>query len=127
MGRNLTDRRVQLSRKDYITIDDDLIRSVTERPQNDVGRFEVTLDPKDRWAYKTPSLRDVSKTFPYMHDGSLFTLEEVVEHYNRGGVPHDALDKNITALGLSEEEKSDLVAFLKSLDGESKGAGRRGY
>jgi cytochrome c peroxidase len=127
MGRDLTARRVQVAPDDFITINDELIRSVKERLQNDVGRFEITLNPEDRWAYKTPSLRDVSKTQPYMHDGSLFTLEEVVAYYNRGGVPHSGLDESISPLNLSKEDEADLVAFLKSLDGTAVRSSRRDY
>lgn len=127
MGRHQKARRVQLAPDTFITIDDELLRHVTEQPQNDLGRFEVTLNPEDRWAYKTPSLRDVSRTPPYMHDGSLFSLEEVVDYYDRGGVPHDALDGNIASLDLTNEEKLDLVAFLKSLNGDGKVAHQVDY
>ncbi|HEY8162167.1 MAG TPA: cytochrome c peroxidase [Methylocystis sp.] len=82
---------------------------------NDVGRFEVTNDPADRWAYTTPTLRGVNDTWPYMHDGSLKTLEEVVDFYDRGGGANPALDDKIKPLGLTAEEKAALVAFLKTL------------
>lgn len=94
------------------------IDAVSETLKNDIGRFAISHRPEDRWAYKTPSLRNVSRTFPYMHDGSIPTLEAVVEYYNKGGVPNDALSAKIRPLGLSEAEKKDLVAFLKSLDGD---------
>ncbi len=83
----------------------------------DLGRFEITLDPADRYAFKTPSLRNVARTAPYMHDGSLATLEEVVDFYDQGG--GDAPDKSeaLSALGLDPDEKRALVAFLRSLDG----------
>jgi cytochrome c peroxidase len=84
-------------------------------PPRDVGRFEITNDPADRWAYTTPSLRGVTETAPYMHDGSLATLEEVVEFYDRGGGANPALDEKIHPLGLTREEKAALVAFLKTL------------
>lgn len=98
------------------------IDPVSEILRNDVGRFEVTLQERDRWAYKTPSLRDVSRTPPYMHDGSIATLEEVVEHYSKGGIPHDALSDKIVPLDLSPEDKQDLVAFLRTLDGTPHGS-----
>ena len=82
---------------------------------NDVGRFEITGDPADRWAYVTPMLRGVRDSAPYMHDGSLRTLEEVVDFYDKGGGPNEALDARIVPLGLSAEEKAALVAFLKAL------------
>lgn len=81
----------------------------------DLGRFEITNDPADRWAYTTPSLRGVKDSWPYMHDGSLKTLEEVVDFYDRGGGPNPALDPKIKPLGLTSEEKAALVAFLKAL------------
>lgn len=83
--------------------------------RNDVGRFEITGDPKDRWAYTTPMLRGVRQSWPYMHDGSLKTLEEVVEFYDRGGGANPALDPKIRPLGLTEEEKAALIAFLEAL------------
>jgi cytochrome c peroxidase len=82
---------------------------------NDIGRFEITNAPADRWAYTTPMLRGVRESSPYMHDGSLGTLAEVVEFYDRGGGPNPALDPQIRPLGLSAEEKASLVAFLEAL------------
>jgi hypothetical protein len=88
------------------------VRSVGEPPARDLGRYEVTHDPADRWRYRTPSLRNVARTAPY---GSISTLRGVVEHYDRGGHPHDGLDPAIRPLGLEQEEIDDLVAFLESL------------
>jgi len=84
-------------------------------PRNDVGRFEISGDPNDRWAYTTPMLRGVKDSRPYMHDGSLKTLAEVVDFYNRGGGANPALDPRMKPLGLTEEEKAALVAFLEAL------------
>jgi cytochrome c peroxidase len=81
----------------------------------DLGRFAVTKKEADRGKFKTPTLRGVALTAPYMHDGSLKTLDEVVEFYNRGGGANPNLDARIRPLGLSPGEMSDLVAFLKSL------------
>ena len=82
----------------------------------DVGRFEVTKKSKDRFAFKTPTLRGVAHTAPYMHDGSLKTLKDVVNFYNKGGAPQDpALDERMEPLGLSDKEVDLLVAFLKAL------------
>jgi cytochrome c peroxidase len=83
----------------------------------DAGRGTVTKAPADEAAFKTPTLREVAKTAPYMHDGSLATLEEVVEYYDRGGTPHPNLSPKITKLSLTAQEKSDLVAFLRALSG----------
>ncbi len=71
-------------------------------------------------AFKTPTVRDIEKTAPYMHDGSLATLEEVVEHYDKGGNPNPALDKDMKKLNLTSQEKADLVAFMKALTGETR-------
>ena len=83
----------------------------------DFGRFEVTQREPDRGRFKTPSLRDVALTAPYMHNGSLATLAEVVEFYNRGGGPNPNLDREIRPLNLTPEEKADLAEFLKALSG----------
>jgi cytochrome c peroxidase len=90
----------------------------TDKPDPDVGRFAVTHDRRDWGAFKIPTLREVERTAPYMHDGSLKTLEDVVEFYSKGGIPNRNLDSNIRPLHLSGEQKQDLVAFLKSLNGE---------
>ncbi|MFA7096198.1 MAG: cytochrome c peroxidase [Gammaproteobacteria bacterium] len=87
--------------------------------QNDLGLYEVTQDPDDRWRYRTPSLRNVALTAPYMHNGAFGTLEQVVEFYNQGGHAHEQLDPLIRPLHLTREEMADLVAFLKSLTGDN--------
>ncbi len=81
----------------------------------DPGRFAVTKKDSDRGKFKTPTLRGVALTGPYMHDGSLATLEEVVEFYNRGGGPNPHLDPALAPLALSKDEMRSLVAFLKAL------------
>ena len=88
--------------------------------QPDTGRAQVTGDPADRFKFRTPSLRNVAVTAPYMHDGRFRTLEEVIEHYDRGVVHHPNLDPNLAkhppeGLNLSREDKAALVAFLKTL------------
>jgi cytochrome c peroxidase len=84
---------------------------------SDDGRFLITRRPADRRSFKTPTLREVARTAPYMHDGSMATLEEVVDHYDRGGSADQALDEEIRPLGLSADDKRALVAFLRSLSG----------
>jgi len=84
---------------------------------DDVGRYAVTRKEEDRGAFKTPTLRNVALTSPYMHDGSVATLEEVVEFYDRGGDGAPNQSKLIFKLNLTVQEKSDLVAFLKALTG----------
>jgi len=90
-----------------------------DKEEPDLGRHVVTKEEKDKGAFKTPILRDLTKTAPYLHDGSEPTLESVVEYYNKGGFPNEWLDPKMKPLGLTEEEKSDLVAFLEALDGTS--------
>lgn len=109
--------RVQLAPGVFTEIEGSVVDSFSEPEQNDVGRFEVTENPADRWAYKTPTLRDVALTAPYMHDGSLPTLEAVVDFYDRGGIDNPLKDPRVKPLGLTTEEKRALAAFLKSLTG----------
>ena len=87
-------------------------------PDPDLGRFAVTGQEEDRGAFKTPTLRDVAETTPYMHDGSLATLEEVIDFYVRGGEPNSWLDLKMRPLSLTNQEKQDLIAFLQALTGE---------
>jgi cytochrome c peroxidase len=90
-----------------------------DRPEPDLGRFVVTQVESDKGAFKTPSLRNIALTAPYMHDGSLKTLLEVVEHYNKGGVPNPWLSDKIFPLKLTDQEKHDLVTFMEeALQGE---------
>lgn len=90
------------------------------------GRFAVTGDPADRGAFKTPGLRGLVRTAPYMHDGSLATLAEVVEFYRRGGIPNEALSTDLRPIELTDAEAANLVAFLRALSrtGEPAAAGR---
>jgi cytochrome c peroxidase len=83
----------------------------------DPGRFPVSGREEDRGAFKVPTLREVAKTAPYMHDGSLATLEDVVRYYDRGGNPNPWLDEELRPLHLTAEEQRALVSFLKSLSG----------
>ena len=86
---------------------------------SDEGRYVVSKNDLDRGAFKTPSLRNVAVTAPYMHDGSLKNLKEVVDFYIGGGNSNAHLDKNIKALDfLSGQERADLLAFLNALTGE---------
>jgi cytochrome c peroxidase len=82
---------------------------------SELGRFAVTLNPSDLGRFKTPTLRNIAVTAPYMHDGSVETLEEVVELYNAGGEENPMLDGGIKPLRLTEQEKADLVEFMKAL------------
>lgn len=89
-----------------------------DRENPDLGRHTVTKNEADRGVFKTPTLRDVAKRPPYMHDGSLKTLEEVVAFYNKGGHKNPWLSGEIRPLNLTPPEQADLVAFLQALTGE---------
>jgi cytochrome c peroxidase len=86
--------------------------------KEDLGRFNETKVDFDKGAFKTPGLRDITKSAPYMHNGTEANLEQVVDFYNRGGDVKDNLSPFITPLGLNDQEKKDMVEFLKALDGE---------
>jgi cytochrome c peroxidase len=101
LGTNLTDERYHN----------------TGVESRDEGRFAVTQRAADRGAFKTPSLRDVARTAPYLHDGSAATLEAVIEHYDRGGRAKENVDREIKPLELTAGEKRALKAFLESLTG----------
>jgi len=88
-------------------------------PIEDRGRQEVTHEPGDLHKFRTPTLRNVARTAPYMHDGSLRSLDDVVRYYNGGGSRDPAQDAAIRPLGLTEDEIRDLVAFLESLSGDN--------
>lgn len=81
----------------------------------DLGRFALTGNKNMKGAFKTPGLRNIVFSAPYLHDGSAASLEEVIDLYNKGGNSNDNLDKLIKPLGLSNQEKFDLIAFLGAL------------
>ncbi len=82
----------------------------------DMGRYNVRKVAVLRGAFKTPTLRDVTLTAPYMHNGMYASMEEVIEHYDRGGDVKEHLSPNMAPLNLTKQEKVDLLAFMKSLD-----------
>ena len=84
----------------------------------DVGRAKISKAKSETGAFKTPTLRNVAQTAPYMHDGSEATLAAVVEYYDRGGNPNPYLSKEMRKLSLTAGERADLVAFLEALTGE---------
>lgn len=83
----------------------------------DVGRMEVTRKDADLGAFKTPTIRNVALSAPYMHDGSLATLMDVVEHYAKGGTPNQNLSDKIKPIKMTDQEKQDLVEFMKACTG----------
>lgn len=86
--------------------------------KEDLGRFYVTRQEQDKGAFKTPTLRSITETAPYMHDGVFKTLEEVIDFLDQGGGSNPHLSPMVKPLGLTQEDKADLVAFLKALAGE---------
>ena len=93
-----------------------------DRKFADLGRWAIApigaKNPAEIGAFKTPTVRDIERTGPYMHDGTEKTLEDVVEYYNKGGNANPYLDKDLKKLDLTDQEKADLVAFMKALTGE---------
>ena len=102
-----------------LEVDRDIIEGVGEPAPADVGLYEVTQNPADRWKYKTPSLRNIALTAPYMHNGSLSSLTDVVDFYDQGGIVNEGLSPLIRPLNLDSTEKGDLVKFLESLTGSN--------
>lgn len=84
----------------------------------DGGRERITLLPQDEGRFKTPTLRNIALTAPYMHDGSMATLEQVIDHFASGGLPHANLDPEMQSFVLTAQEKQDLIAFLGALTDE---------
>ena len=117
-GKEPETTRVQLAPGVFAELPRAAIDAVTQqRLPNDLGLYRVTESPGDRWKFRTQTLRNIALTAPYMHNGRFDTLREVIDFYDRGGVPNELLSPLIRPLGLSEEEKQDLEAFLHSLTG----------
>jgi cytochrome c peroxidase len=92
------------------------LSALAHDPQfSDLGRFLVSRDKKDLGAFKTPTLRDIELTGPYMHDGSIRTLLDVLRFYNQGGVKNPMLDEKMAPLNLTEQEMNAIVEFLRAL------------
>ncbi len=119
MGVGDEKQRVQLAPGVYVEVEQSIIDKVGEPRPADLGLYEVTQNPDDRWKYKTPTLRNVALTAPYMHDGRFSDLREVVEFYNHGGIPNPLLSPKIRPLYLSDQEIDALVAFMQALTGDN--------
>lgn len=89
-------------------------------PTNDAGRITITGNAKDQHAFKTPGLRNIRQRAPYMHNGSLKTLEQVIVHYIGGGIPRESRSPQVQSAPLNSNEISDLIAFLESLTGDDQ-------
>jgi cytochrome c peroxidase len=119
MSKTPDKQRVQVAPGVFIDVDSDNLKGIAETKPGDLGYYEVSQNPADRWSYKTLSLRNVALSAPYMHNGSLLTLDDVVRFYNQGGVANENLSPLIKPLGLSGMEVAELVAFLESLTGNN--------
>ncbi|MEP3475451.1 MAG: cytochrome c peroxidase [Hyphomicrobiales bacterium] len=110
--------RVELAPGVFVDVAEEIIAAVGTKIEADLGRYEVTEKPNDRWKFRTPSLRNLSLTPPYMHDGKFATIRDVLKFYNRGGQPHKAMDPRIKPLNLTSVELDDLENFLKTLNSQ---------
>ena len=119
MGKKPKKQSVMLAPGVFVEVDQSIIDNVSEKPAADLGHYEISQNPKDRWLYKTPMLRNVALSAPYMHDGSFSTLRSVVEFYNQGGIENPGLDPLIRPLGLDDIEISQIVTFMESLTGSN--------
>jgi cytochrome c peroxidase len=119
MNKSPNKLKVQVAPGVFMDVDSATVNSVTEPKAADLGLYEISQNPTDRWKYKTPSLRNISLTAPYMHNGRFTTLEQVLDFYNQGGVQNENLDPLIKPLKLSKVEINDLIAFLQSLTGSN--------
>lgn len=111
--------RVQIAPGEHITVRSDVVAEASEAKPNDLGLYEITEDPDDRWKYRTPTLRNVALSAPYMHDGSISSLAEVIDFYDRGGIDNELRDPLLRPLNLSGEEARQLVSFLRALTGDN--------
>ncbi len=115
MKRHDQPHLVTLAPGTVVMVDPAVYADAAETPPNDLGLYEVSQDPADRWKFQTPSLRNVALTAPYLHDGSMASLELVIEFYSSGGLDNALLSPLVEPLHLSEEQRSQLLAFLMAL------------
>ena len=119
MSKAPADRTVLIAPGEQIVVKGSVVADASEPPPNDLGLYEITENPDDRWKYRTPTLRNIALTAPYMHDGSLSTLEQIIVFYNQGGIENELLDPLIRPLNLNGKEMTQLRAFLESLTGDN--------
>ncbi|MEQ1909731.1 MAG: cytochrome c peroxidase [Vicinamibacterales bacterium] len=120
-GANFTDEKLHNTGVAWASADD---RAGLPGHFLDEGGAAIGGSSAARGTFKTPTLREVGRTAPYMHDGSLATLDEVVDFYNRGGRPNPHLDPDLRPLDFSDEDRKSLVAFLRSLSAGTAATGR---
>ena len=119
MAKQSGEAKVLIAPGEHIIIKKSLVAESSEPVASDLGLYEITEDPSDRWKYRTPGLRNISLSAPYMHDGSISSLREVIDFYNSGGIENELLDPLLRPLGLNVEETSQILAFLNSLTGDN--------
>jgi cytochrome c peroxidase len=120
MGRPGATQKVRLAPGLSVDMSSAAIGQVSEAKPSDLGLYEISQNPADRWKYKTPTLRNIALTGPYMHNGVFSTLAAVVAFYNQGGEVNENLDPMVKPLGLSSGESDALVAFLLALTGDAE-------
>jgi cytochrome c peroxidase len=111
--------RVELIPGLVTKVDRRTLSTFAEPEPVDLGRIEITQNPADQWSYRTPTLRNVALTAPYMHDGSLTSLEAVIDYYDSGGFPDPRKSPLLGPLGLEGDDRRALVAFLRALTSDS--------
>ena len=119
MAKAPAETQVFIAPGQHILVKGESIAESSEPVISDLGLYEITENPADRWKYRTPTLRNIALTAPYMHDGSISSLSEVIEFYNNGGIDNELRDPLIQPLGLSEMEENQLLTFLDTLTGEN--------
>jgi len=119
MSKTPGSTRIQIAPGEHITVRGDVVAAASEPRPGDLGLYEITENPDDRWKYRTPTLRNVALTAPYMHDGSLSSLEQVIKFYNQGGIENELRDPLVRPLGLTDKEARQLLDFLNTLTGDN--------
>ncbi|QWF71735.1 SCO family protein [Methylomonas paludis] len=119
MGTTPAKQHLQIAPGQFIDADSAGLQAVSSVAPSDLGYYEISQNPADRWRYKTPTLRNIALTAPYMHNGALASLTDVVNFYNQGGIANENLSPLIKPLGLNTTECADLVAFLQTLTGSN--------
>ena len=108
--------KVQLAPGEYVEVDNKIIKSVNQQKKNnDLGLYTITENPEHRWLFKTPTLRNISLTAPYMHNGIFSTLDDVIKFYDEGGFKNELLSPMIKKLDLTQEEKNNLKNVIIKL------------
>ncbi len=102
---------------------DDRFHDIGLPAGDDLGRFEITGDPADRYAFKTPGLRNIAQRAPFLHDGSMATLREVLDHYNNAFETRPSLSPEMQAIGLTDEEIVALFRFMLTLSSDAPSEG----